>query len=108
MTQKEYNENKAYIEDWNVSVCGKAWDDKPFSAELECFTSAGGDMIVCLEVLDKEHLQEYIDNFDINDEVLMWWQDGGKRVPFSNIRDHYDDLEDWVEGLQEICDGMPH
>lgn len=108
MTQKEYNENKSYLEDWNVSVCDKAWDDKEFSAELESYTRAGGDMIVCLEVLDKEHLQEYIDNFDINDEVLMWWQDGGKGLPFANIRDHYDDIEDWVEGLQDICDKMPH
>jgi hypothetical protein len=38
----------------------------------------------------------------------MWWQDGGKGLPFANIRDHYDDLEDWVEGLQDICDKMPH
>jgi len=108
MTQKEFDENKAYLDGVNLTFLGNAWDDKPFSAELESFTSAGGDMIVTLEALDKEHLQDYIDNFDINDEVMLWWHPTHEnRTPFSNINEHYEDLEDWLNELQEICDGMP-
>lgn len=77
--------------------------------ELEMYTPADGDMCWYLEELTPECLQEYIDNFDINEEVISWWQ-GGTRdsgVPFDNIRDHYDDVEEWLNELQSICDNMP-
>lgn len=110
MTQKEFDENKAYLDGVNLTFLANAWDNEPFSAELESYTDSGGDMIVNLEVLDKEHLQDYIDNFDINDEVILWWRDDtqGTRLPFSNIKQHYEDLEEWLDELQEICDDMPH
>jgi hypothetical protein len=55
-------------------------------------------------------LQEYIDDFNINYEVVSWWQDGkkGNGVPFDNIKQHYDDVEDWLKWLQTICDKMPY
>lgn len=113
MTQKEFNANKKYLlEDCNNIFyngnCG--WDDKPFSAELESYTKANGDMIISLEELSKDCLQEYIDDFNINYEVVSWWQNGkkGNGVPFDNIKEHYDDVEDWLKWLQEICNGMPY
>ena len=113
MNKTEFNANKKYLlEDCNNIFyngdCG--WDDKPFSAELESYTKAGGDMIINLEELSKDCLQEYIDDFNINYEVVSWWQDGkkGNGVPFDNIKEHYDDVEDWLKWLQEICNGMPY
>lgn len=86
------------------------WENFPDSVELECRTDAGGDMIINLEEPTKEALQEYIDDFDINEEVLMWWSEGrpGRGVPFSNVRDHYNDYEDYLKWLQKVCDKMPY
>ena len=81
--------------------------------ELECYTDAGEDMIISLDKIMKEDLQEYINAFDINEEVMLWWQNGveaarEKGVPFDNIKDHYKDYEDFLEWLQGICDKMPY
>jgi hypothetical protein len=79
------------------------------------YTGAGGDMNWTLAELSKDCLQEFIDDFDINNEVLIWWQPGdpfnyvkpGSKTPFSNVKQHYEDLEEWLDNLQEICNGMP-
>ena len=112
MERKEFNANKKYLlEDCkNIFWNGQAWDEHPFSAELESYTEAGGDMVFNLEEVSKEKLQEYIDDFNINYEVVSWWQDGkkGNGVPFDNIKQHYNDVEDWLKWLQEICNKMPY
>ncbi len=110
MNKKEFNKNVRYLEDNDIRFLGRAWDDEKFSAELETYTNAGEDMIITLEVLSKECLQEYINDFDINAEVLLWWEDGtpGKGVPFNNITEHYEDYENYLENLQKICDEMPY
>lgn len=86
--------------------------ESAFSGELECYTPAGEDMFITLEVVDKEHLQDYINNFDINENVSLWWPHGekaeGMGVPFDNMKEHYEDYEEWLTGLQEVCDGMPY
>jgi hypothetical protein len=84
---------------------------KDGSAELKLCTDAGEDMNVWLDVFDREHLQEYIDGFDINEEVLLWWQGGGngayaRNVPFSNIKEHYEDYEAYLSLLQKVCDHL--
>ncbi len=83
--------------------------DRPYMVELELYTDAGGDMIFSLEEPSKEKLQEYIDNFDINEEVVIWWPNGqrGMGVPFDNVADHYYDLRKYLNYLQKICDDMP-
>lgn len=104
--------NLLYLEDNDISKTNESpvWKNHPDSVELECYTDAGEDMIINLEEPTKEKLQEYIDDFDINDEVLMWWQNGekGNGVPFDNIKDHYQDYEDYLKWLQKICDKMPY
>lgn len=97
---KEYI-NLLYLEDFDITDNG--------DGELECYTDAGEDMIITLDKVRKKNLQEYIDNFDINEEVLLWWQDGrpGKRVPFANVKEHYEDYEAYLEKLQKACDKMP-
>lgn len=86
------------------------WSVYPRSVELECYTDAGGDMFINLEAPTKEQLQDYIDNFDIDEEVAIWWPNGqpGNGVPFANMREHYNDLEDYLKWLQDICNKMPY
>jgi len=111
MTQEEFEANLAYLKDsgFVLHEVGNVWDNCPFSAEIENYTDAGGDMMINLEVVDKEHLEEYIDNFDINDEVISWWRNGkNTSLPFNNIREHYNDVEQWLSNLEEVCDYMPY
>ena len=114
ITKKEYAANVAYLEEHGIKVCGLAWEDRKRSAEMESYTDAGGDMIINLEVLSKECFSKWIDGFDINEEVMLWWSETrsserkAKGLPFSNIKEHYEDLEAWVRKLREICDGMPY
>ena len=108
MTQEIFNKNKEYLESNDVRVIAQGlWDNKPFSAELECYTPAGEDMIIDLEELSRDALQEYIDSFDINENVLLWWENGQPTdIPFDNIKEHYEDYEEWLEDLERISEGM--
>lgn len=96
--------NELYLEDFDITSNG--------DGELECYTDAGEDMIISLDKVRKKNLQEYIDNFDINETVLSWWQKGieyakKKKVPFDNVKEHYEDYEAYLEKLQKACDNMP-
>lgn len=86
------------------------WSGYLRSVELECYTDAGGDMLITLEAPNKEQLQDYIDNFDIDEEVALWWPNGrpGNGVPFANMREHYNDLEDYLKWLQGICNKISY
>ena len=81
--------------------------DKPNGIELESYTNAGGDMITTIDVSKdwKHDFREYVDNFDVDNEVVLWWPNGqpGKGVPFSNIREHYEDLEEWLSWMKDIA-----
>lgn len=96
--------NSLYLEEHDIKTVS---DD-----ELETYTNAGEDMIIPLEEVTKKELQKYIDEFDINEEVLKWWE-GGKReaiekgVPHDNIKEHYEDYESYLKWLQKVCDKMP-
>lgn len=104
--------NLMYLDDNGIITISDdpVWDEYQNSVELECYTDGGGDMLIDLEEPTKEKLQNYIDDFDINHEVNIWWENGepGNGVPFSNIKEHYDDYEDYLSWLQTICDGMPY
>ena len=112
MDKKMFEKNKEYLEDNDIQFNGRAWDEFPFSAELECWTDAGEDMIIDLEELSKNGLQKWIDGFDVNEEVMLWWTEmtqserEQRGYPFDNIKDHYTDLENFLEWLQGVCDGM--
>lgn len=88
--------------------------DKGFSpdsdgTELEYYTPSGGDMIIHLQECSKDALLEYMENFDINEEVSLWWPNGdGSKTPFSNMKEHYEDLEEWVKEVKRIAEDMPY
>lgn len=104
--------NLLYLEDNDITKLNDSpiWENHPRSVELECYTDAGGDMIIIIEEPTQDKFQEYIDNFDIDEEVCLYWKNGanGNGVPFNNIREHYNDLEDWLKWLQSICNKMPY
>lgn len=104
--------NILYLADNDINKQNKepVWSYAPRSVELECYTDGGEDMFIDLEEPTKEKLQEYIDNFDIDENVSMWWQNGqpGRGVPFSNMKEHYEDYEDYLKWLQKVCDKMPY
>ena len=93
--------NELYLEDFDITSNG--------DGELECYTDSGEDMIISLDKVRKKNLQEYIDNFDINETVLSWWENGkpGNGVPFDNVKEHYEDYEAYLEKLQKACNKMP-
>ena len=79
--------------------------------EFSCYTPNGDEeMFIRLEKPRKKYLQEYIDNFDIDYNVSIWWPNGqkGSGVPFDNMKEHYEDYEEYLKNLQEVCDGMPY
>lgn len=62
--------NLLYLENNDISLSSESvWDNLPHSVELGTYTDAGEDMIIDLEEPTKEKLQEYINGFDINEEV---------------------------------------
>ena len=89
-----------------IWTSGEVWEDKPHSVELEMYTDAGGDMIIDLEDISIKKLEEYVNNFDINEEVSVWWPDGepGRGVPFDSMDEHVADLELWLAELRDIID----
>lgn len=103
--------NILYLSDNGINQVStkKIWDGFPRSIELECYTDGGEDMLIDLEEPTKEKFQDYIDNFDINHNVSIWWEDGcpGRGVPFSNIKEHYEDYEKFLKWIQKICDKIP-
>lgn len=107
INDKPYQEviNELYLEDTDMRVYQCSGGDY----ELELYTDAGGDMIISLDHLMKDELEEYIEKFDINHEVAIWWPNGepGNGVPFDNIKEHYEDLEDWVAKVKKIAKRMP-
>lgn len=102
--------NILYLENNDLQLQNsRPWDHKERSVEFECYTDAGEDMFIDLEEPTKEKLQEYINDFDIDYNVSIWWPDGkpGKGVPFNNMKEQYEDYEDYLKWLQGICDKMP-
>ena len=101
--------NICVMQEHGIKLCSNpVWKDIPNSVELESYTDAGEDMIVCLEEPTRKCLEEFCDNFDINERVMLWWSDGedaahDKGVPFGNIKDHYEDYEKWIKRLREIA-----
>lgn len=97
--------NLLYLEEKGFNVNNTSSGD----TELETYTDTGEDMIISLEEVTKESLQQYIEGFDINEEVLLWWPDGkpGRGVPFDNIKEHYEDYEAFLKWLTKVADKMP-
>ena len=111
MTKQEFDENLKYIEDCiGIVYNGDAYEE--FSAELEAYTPAGEDMIINLEELSRGCFMQWVDEFDINEHVVMWWPNGhkieGRGVPFDNIKEHYNDYQKFLNTMRKIAEKMPN
>ena len=106
---------KDYLNCLYLESCDMLVNDCPCGDwEVENYTDAGGDMVICIGELTKEKLSEYLDNFDLNDEVVLWWSETTSKerkergLPFGNIKEHYEDLEAWLQTMWTICRKMPY
>lgn len=93
-----------FFDAFGFKIYGEAEDAEDI--ELESYTDGGGDMIISIDVSKdwKKAFKDYVEGFDIDNEVSIWWPDGqpGRGVPFNNIRELYDDIEGWVNWLKDI------
>jgi hypothetical protein len=94
--------NEAYLSSngFNCVSVDNGW-------ELENFTDGGEDMIIYIDNLTKKKLIEYLNNFNVNEETMQYWPYVSKQ-PFDNIRDFYNDLENWKEKTLRIAERMPY
>lgn len=93
-------------EENDLNWTGPAWDDEPHSVELNCSTGGGEDMNINLKEISVDALEEYVNSFDINENVAAWWPDGqpGPGVPFDNQAEQVEDYEDYLAWLRDIID----
>lgn len=100
----EANNWEDFFDAFGFKIYGDIKDAKEI--ELKSYTDGGGDMIISIDVTEdwQKEFREYVENYDIDNEVYIWWPDGqpGKGVPFDNIRDLYNDIEEWVDWLKDI------
>lgn len=107
MTTKEFKANIKYLEDNDVSVSNDpTWESFPYSRELSFNTPSGGDFSIIVEELSREKVLDNLDSFDINEETMLWWKAGSH--PFSNVKQLYEDIEQWVENFTTIAENMPY
>lgn len=73
--------------------------------ELEQWTNGGVDMIIYIDKNSNEtlieQLEEYIDNFDIDEEIDLYRENEDYKSNFT-IRASLEDFENWVEYINDI------
>lgn len=83
------------------------YEGYPQSAEMKLYTDAGENMVICLEEPTRDCLLQWIEEFDINDEVIKWWtSDSHDSLPFENIKEHYEDYEKMIAKLLALADEL--
>lgn len=105
--KKQFEANVKYLEDNYVGVEEEpCWDDLKYSRELYFETPSGGDFSITVEDLTREKVLDYLYDYDVDEAVELWWD--AKNTPFSNIKDLYNDIEQWKKDFIDIAKGMPY
>lgn len=80
----------------------KVYEDKN-ELELEQWTKGGVDMIIYIDKSKDiiEQLEEYIDNFDIDEEIDLYRQDKSYRDAF-RITESVEDFTQWINYIKTI------
>lgn len=117
MRKKEFKANVAYLENAGIVVGEDAvgenhpfsrelYFETPLSRELYFKTPFGGDFGITVEEVTREKVLEYLNDYDVNEECVLWWNNG--KSPFSNIKALYEDIEQWLEDFKKIAYNMPY
>lgn len=71
--------------------------------EIEAWTDGGVDMFIDINPQKNiiEQLEEYIDNFDIDEEIDMYRENKQYKERFT-IRESLNDFENWLEWIEKI------
>ena len=80
----------------------KIYEDKK-ELELEQWTKGGVDMIIYIDKNKDiiEQLEEYINNFDIDEEIDLYRQDKSYREHFK-ITESVEDFTQWINYIKTI------
>jgi hypothetical protein len=97
-----YNEKQKKILEENFNVGVSKYSNGLYTS-LEAWTNGGVDMYI--EIEDNKSiiqgLEEYIENFDIDDEIDLYRQDKRYREAF-RITESVKDFEDWIEFIKNV------
>lgn len=75
--------------------------------ELEKFSPAGEDFLMCVEVEDfSEAVREYANDFDVDERAAMWIEIRGEYGVPSTIREIVEDAESIQKMLNELADEL--
>jgi hypothetical protein len=74
-------------------------------AEVESWTEHDIDMIISLTPFTIENLEEYYNDFDVDEELMNQWNDPKFRECFT-IRKALDDYDNWKDRLEETIIGF--
>lgn len=96
------NEKQRKILEEKFNIFEETYTDRKY-LELEAWTNGGVDMIIEVDILNNDiisELEDYLDNFDIDEEIDMYRQDKRYREAF-RITESVKDFEEWVEFIEE-------
>lgn len=95
------------ISKYNLKILEKYFDYMELNDKdnlyLETWTNGGVDMIIYLEENKsiKENLQQYIKNFDIDEEIDIHRQDEKYKKDFT-ITESLEDFKNWITYIKKI------
>ena len=83
-------------DNFNIYKDNNNWD-------LETWTTGGVNMFVNIDTNNDliEEIENYLNNFDIDEEIELYRQDKKYKEAFT-IRRSVEDFEDWVEFIKSI------
>lgn len=97
-----YNEKQKKILEKNFNVEVSKYSDGLYTS-LEAWTNGGVNMFI--EIEDNKDiikgLEEYIENFDIGEEIDMYRESKEYRNAFK-ITESVKDFEDWLEFIKDV------
>lgn len=85
----------------------KIYNDEDNLMELESWTNGGVDMIIYIDTNNDliEELENYIDNFNIDEEIDLYREDKDYRDNFT-ISESLKDFEDYIEFVKGVIEQL--
>jgi hypothetical protein len=80
-------------------------DKKDKSAELEKWTDGGVDMVIYLKPFTVESFEDYVNDFDVDEEIEVHRQDSGYKSAFT-LKKSLEDFTDFHNDLKELLKGL--